>query len=177
MEDSCRVTDGSGTHSYAEAPPRSRTSFEPNHRERPRAAPSRAGWTNPISPEADTTSGARLPTGPHVRSVPDLTNVSHDTTLYASKFEPLNSSFEIFFKTKLSKSERVERSRRTLKKPKSFQHELDGCVDTWIELMKLQFEEENLSKKQECSSTTSNLEGTALRCVMAKRTNESSKSC
>ena len=38
--------------------------------------------------------------------------------------------------------------------------------------MKLHFEEENLSKKQECSALTSNLEGTALNCVMAKRANE-----
>ena len=35
--------------------------------------------------------------------------------------------------------------------------------------MKLHFEEENLSKKQERSALTSNLEGTALNCVMAKR--------
>ena len=38
--------------------------------------------------------------------------------------------------------------------------------------MKLHFEEESLSKKQECSALTCNLEGTALNCVMAKRTNE-----
>ena len=37
--------------------------------------------------------------------------------------------------------------------------------------MKLHFGEENLSKKQECSALTSNLEGIALICVMAKRTN------
>ena len=38
--------------------------------------------------------------------------------------------------------------------------------------MKLHFEEDNLSKKQKCSALTSNLEGTALNCVMAKRANE-----
>ena len=38
--------------------------------------------------------------------------------------------------------------------------------------MKLHFEEQSLSKKQECSAVTSNLEGFALNCVMAKRTNE-----
>ena len=38
--------------------------------------------------------------------------------------------------------------------------------------MKLHFEEESLSKKQECSALTSNLEGTALNCVLAKRANE-----
>ena len=39
-------------------------------------------------------------------------------------------------------------------------------------MIKLHFEEENLSKKQEFSALTSNLEGTALNCVMAKRTIE-----
>ena len=80
--------------------------------------------------------------------------------MYASMIEPLNRSLETFI-TKLSKStERRERSRRTLKKPKSYKDESDDCIDTWIEVMKLHFEEESLSKKQECSALTSNLEGT-----------------
>ena len=74
--------------------------------------------TNPVPPEADATPETRLPTVPQVSSVPDLTTVSQDTTMYASMFEPLNRSLETFI-TKLSKStERGERSRRTLKKPK-----------------------------------------------------------
>ena len=87
-------------------------------------------------------------------------------------FEPLNRSLETFI-TKLSKStERRERSRRALRKPKSYKEESDGCIDTWIEVMKLHFEEESLSKKQECGELTSTPEGTALNCVMAKRANE-----
>ena len=38
MEDSRLATDGSGTHRHAEAPLRLRTMFEPNHRERLKAA-------------------------------------------------------------------------------------------------------------------------------------------
>ena len=38
--------------------------------------------------------------------------------------------------------------------------------------MKLHFEEQNLSKKQERGALTSNSEETALSCVMAKKTNE-----
>ena len=38
--------------------------------------------------------------------------------------------------------------------------------------MKLHSEEQNLSTKQECSALTSNLEGTILNYVMAKRANE-----
>ena len=35
--------------------------------------------------------------------------------------------------------------------------------------MKLHFEEEDLSERQECSALTSKLEGTALNCLMAKK--------
>ena len=142
MEDSRQATDGSGAHRHVEAPPRLGSSFEPNYRERPRAAPSRGGWGNPTMPEADATSGARLPTGSQVRSVPDLTTVSHDTTMYPSMFEPLNMSLEKFITELLKSTERGERSRRKLKKPKSYKDESGGCVDTWIEAMKLYFEEE-----------------------------------
>ena len=163
---------GDGTGNSARALQGSRTNYEHRNKERPRAAPQRPGWTNPVPPEADATPETRLPTVPQVSSVPDLTTVSQDTTMYASMFEPLNRSLETFI-TKLSKStERGERSRRTRKKPKSYKDESDGCIDTWIEVMKLHFEEESLSKKQECSALTSNLEGTALNCVMAKRVNE-----
>ena len=86
--------------------------------------------------------------------------------------EPLNRSPETFI-TKLSKStERGERSRRTLKQPKSYKDESDRCIDTWIEVMNFHFEEENLSKKQEYSALTNNLEGRALKRIMAKMTNE-----
>ena len=146
-ERSRHANDGDGTGSNATAQQSSKTNY-------------------------DATPETRLPTVPQVSSVPDLTTVSQDTTMYASMFEPLNRSLETFI-TKLSKStERGERSRRTLKKPKSYKDESDGCIDTWIEVMKLHFEEENLSKKQECSALTSNLEGTALSYVMAKRANE-----
>ena len=92
--------------------------------------------------------------------------------MYASMFEPLNRYLETSI-AKLSKStERRERSRRTLKKPKYYKDESDGCIGTWIEVMKLHFEEGKLSKKQECSALTSNLESTVLSCVMAKRTIE-----
>ena len=59
--------------------------------------------------------------------------------------------------------------RRSFKKPRCYKDESDGCIDTWIEVMKLHFEEEDLSERQECSALTSNLEVTALICVMAKK--------
>ena len=102
-ERSRHANDGDGTGSYARAQQSSRTNYEPRNRERPRAAPSSPGWTNPVPPEADATPETRLPTVPQVSSVPDLTTVSQDTTMYASMFEPLNRSLETFI-TKLSKS-------------------------------------------------------------------------
>ena len=124
------ANDGDGTGSSGRAQQSSKTNYEPRNKERPRAAPSRPGWTNPVPPEADATPETRLPTVPQVSSVPDLTTVSQDTTMYASMFEPLNRSLETFI-TKLSKStERGERSGRTLKKPKSYKDESDGCIDT-----------------------------------------------
>ena len=94
---------------------------------------------------------------------------SRDATAMATAFEPLNRSLEIFL-TKLSRTnQRSEKSRRVFKKPRCYKDESDGCIDTWIEVMKLHFEEEDLSERQECNALISNLEGTALNCVMAKK--------
>ena len=81
----------------------------------------------------------------------------------------LNRSLETFL-TRLSRTnERSEKSRRVFKNKRCYKDESDSCIDTWIEVMKLHFEEEDLSKRQECSALTSNLEGTALNCVTAKK--------
>ena len=40
------------------------------------------------------------------------------------------------------------------------------AMDSWIEIMKLHFEEEDLTERQECIELTSNMEETALNCVM-----------
>ena len=94
---------------------------------------------------------------------------SRDATSMATAFEPLNRSLETFL-PKLSRiNERSEKSRRVFKKPRCYKDESDGCIDTWIEVMKLHFEEEDLSERQEGSALTSNLEGTPLNCVMAKK--------
>ena len=94
---------------------------------------------------------------------------SREASSMATAFEPLNRSLETFL-TRLSRTnERSEKSRRVFKKPRSYKDESDGCIDSWIEVMKLHFEEEDLSERQECSALTSNLEGTASNCAMAKK--------
>ena len=108
---------------------------------------------------------------------------SRDAKSMAAAFEPLNKSLETIL-TRLSRTnERSEKCRRVFKKPRCYKNESDGCIDTWIEVMKLHFEEEDLSERQECSALSINLEGTALKCVMAKKqyqrdtAEKSSKSC
>ena len=71
---------------------------------------------------------------------------SRDATAMATAFEPLNRSLETFL-TRLSRTnKRSEKSRRVFKKPRCYKGESDGCIDTWIEVMKLHFEEEDLSE-------------------------------
>ena len=43
--------------------------------------------------------------------------------------------------------------------------------------MKLHFEEEDLTERHECSALTSNLEGTALNCVLAKNQYQQDTAC
>ena len=108
---------------------------------------------------------------PELLSGGDDTQAGHsrDATSMATAFEPLNRFLETFL-TRLSRTnECSEKSRRVFKKPRCYKDESDGCFDTWIEVMKLHFEEEDSSERQECCALTSNLEGTGLNCVMAKK--------
>ena len=94
---------------------------------------------------------------------------SREAASLATAFEPLKRSLETFL-TRLSRTnERSKKSRRVFEKPRCYKDESDGCIDTWIEAMKLHFEEDDLSEKQEWSALTSNLEGAALNCVIAKK--------
>ena len=73
---------------------------------------------------------------------------SRDAMAMATAFEPLNRSLETFL-TRISRTnERSEKSRRVFKKPRCYKDDSDGCIDTWIEVMKLHFEEEDLSERQ-----------------------------
>ena len=87
----------------------------------------------------------------------------------ATAFEPLNRSLETFLMRLSRTSERSEKSRRVFKKPRCYKDSSESCIDTWIEVMQLHFEEEDLTERQECSALTSNLERTALNCVMPKK--------
>ena len=66
-----------------------------------------------------------------------------DAASMATAFEPLNRSLETFLTTLSRTNERSEKSRRVFKKPRCYKDESDGCIDTWIEVMKLHFEEQS----------------------------------
>ena len=126
-----------------------------------------------VSQAVNTHGGSDCRDAPHTEPLTRCEDTqagqSRDATAIATAFEPLNRSLETFL-TRLSRTnERSEKSRRVFKKPRCYKDESDGCIDAWIEVMKLHFEEEDLSERQECSALTSNLEGTALNCVMAKK--------
>ena len=108
-------------------------------------------------------------TEPLTRCDDTQTGYSRDATAMATAFETLNRSLETFLTSLSRTNERSEKSRRVFKKPRYYKDESDGCIDTLMEVMKLHFEEEDMSERQECSALTSNLEGTALNCVMAKK--------
>ena len=66
------------------------------------------------------------------------------------------------------------KSKKTLKKPKEFKDDPDGCIDTWLEVMRLHLEQDNLkNERQACTAILSHLEeGTALKYVVAKKEEE-----
>ena len=62
------------------------------------------------------------------------------------------------------------KSRKTFKKPKEFKDVSDGCIDTWVEVMRLHLEQDNLNDEGHiCKAILSNLEGAALKLVVAKK--------
>ena len=76
-------------------------------------------------------------------------------TSMTTAFESLNRSLKTIL-TRLSRtSECKEKLRRVFKKPRCYKNEFDGCIDTWMEVIKLHFEEEDLTERQECSALTS----------------------
>ena len=86
----------------------------------------------------------------------------------------MNRTLEAFTTRNTESSERGSgNSRKTFKKPKDFKDDSDGCIDTWVEVIRLHLEQDNLNdERQACTAILSNLEGTALKCVVAKKEDE-----
>ena len=92
-------------------------------------------------------------------------NVGPDAMTWASTWEMMNRTLEAFATRNTDSSERgVGESRKTFNKPKEFTDDSDGCIDTWVEVMRLRLEQENLNdERQACAAILSKLEGTALK--------------
>ena len=102
-------------------------------------------------------------------------NVGPDAMTWASTWEMMNRTLETFATRNTDSSEKGGgKSRKTFKKPKEFKDYSDGCIDTWVEVMRLDLEQDNLNeKRQACTAILSNLEGTSLKkCVVAKKEEE-----
>ena len=102
-------------------------------------------------------------------------NVGPDAMTWAKTWEMMNRTLEAFATRNTDSSGRgVGKPRKTFKKPKEFKDDSDGCIDTWVEVMRLHLEQDNLIvERQPCTAILSNLEGTALKCVVAKKEEES----
>ena len=93
---------------------------------------------------------------------------------WASTWEMMNRTVEAVATRNTDSSERGGgKSRKTFKKPKEFKDDSDGCIDAWIEVLRLHLEQDNLNdERHACTAILSNLEGTALKYVVAKNEEE-----
>ena len=97
-----------------------------------------------------------------------------DAMTWASTREMMDRILEAFATRNTDSSKRRGgKSRKTFKKPQEFKDDSDGSIGTWVEVMRLHLEQDNLNdERQACTAILSNLEGTALKCVVAKKEEE-----
>ena len=102
------------------------------------------------------------------------TGVPPDAVTWASTWEMMNWTLEAIATRNTDSSDRGSgKSRKTFKKPKEIKDDSDGCIDTYVEAMRLHLAQDNLNdERQACTAILSNLEGTALKCVVAKKEEE-----
>ena len=77
----------------------------------------------------------------------DQAGNSRDATTMATAIKPLNRSLETFLTRVSRTSERSKKSGKVFKKPRNYNDESDLCIVTWIKIMELYFEEEDLTGK------------------------------
>ena len=101
-------------------------------------------------------------------------NVGPEAMTWASTWKMMNRTLEAFATRYTDSSDRGGgKSRKTFKKPKKFKDDSDGCIGTWVEVMRLHLEQANLNdERQAYTAILNNLEGMALKCVVAKKEEE-----
>ena len=99
------------------------------------------------------------------------TGITPDAMTWANIWDMMNRTLEAFASRNTESSDRGGgKSRKTSKKPNEFKDDSDGCIDTWFEVMRLHLEQGNLiDERQACTAILCNLEGTALKFVVAKK--------
>ena len=76
------------------------------------------------------------------------TGVQPDPMTWAYTWETMNRTLEAFSTRNTDSGDRGSgKSRETFKKPKEFKGNSDGCIDTWVEVMRLHLERDNLKSR------------------------------
>ena len=83
-------------------------------------------------------------------------------------------TLEVFASRNTESSDRGGGKRRkTFKKPEEVKDTSDGCIDFRVEVIRLHLEQDNPNnERQACTAILSNVEGTALNCMVAKKEEE-----
>ena len=63
---------------------------------------------------------------------------------WASTWDMMNRTLEAFAKRNTDSSDGGSGK----KKPKGFKDDSDGCIDTWVEIMRLHLEQDNLNDER-----------------------------
>ena len=102
------------------------------------------------------------------------TGVQPDAMTWVNTWEMMNRTLQAFATRNTDSGDRGSgKFRKTFKKPKEFKDDSDGCIDTWVEVRRLHLKQDNLNdERQACTAILTNLEGTALKCVVAKKGEE-----
>ena len=106
----------------------------------PLPLPRDAASTEPGGGEAIMISGtANTTSGPGDYTTHN--NMGPEVMTWASTWEMMNRTLEAFATRNIDSSDRGgNKSRKIFKKPKEFKDDSDGCIDNWVEVMRLHLE-------------------------------------
>ena len=114
-------------------PQRSKRQSTPLPLPRDAASTEPGGEAIMISGTANTTSGP----GDYTTH----NNMGPEVMTWASTWEMMNRTLEAFATRNIDSSDRGgNKSRKIFKKPKEFKDDSDGCIDNWVEVMRLHLE-------------------------------------
>ena len=143
--------------------------------DRPAADRSQGNRVDFVEPQGNKRQSTPLPLTRAVNTAPVAAKtIMKNGTANTTSGPGDSTALEAFATRNTDSSDRGGcKSRKTFKKPKEFKDDSDGYIDTWVEVMRLHLEQDNLNdERQACTAILGNLEGTALKCVVAKKEEE-----